>query len=856
MVMTIRNVPDVIRLGNTKEKKKYKTRLVHRLGELISLKDLREHAGGWQARCFSQLVGELYRSINVPMGGGKSLMACYLVAHELTEGQYERAIFAVPQDVIGSGFLRPAGNGAGIRFKLSKNTVVWGVGHNLIDDSDQVTNDIINFLKHDRNQATLSDRVLVCTHAALVRAFSVLTKKHQQRLLKGAHIFIDEAHHIQNSESDIGLELKNQLGELTSYMYEIGSGVTMMTATPYRGDGGGLLSPEQWAMTKSFYLPWDEYFDSLDIENLRVDYVLFDGLHYKAVESLRKRGDLTKDNRAIVYIPKTGQAFSAGTKTDDVESIAGVLWKRWRMLDLVHTEGRDERKSQLAQDPTLDVNYIMAMNMMREGANWKPADTLIIVGPRHSLTDMVQTIGRLLRDHPGKREVRVFHLLPFTFDRKKEKKYREDLNNYLKAVFCSAMVIEDVFCPVKLRFTRKKKNDKKQTVTKTLTKLREVFPDLSEQTDFRASVEFEVISQPIDEMNKKNLRALLLEVVTEELKTRGKPTVHAKAIADQLWYQFARATMRARGVDVRKINLKLLDSVKNPFEFMLQYTSGPVGQSTFAELRKAVSRGITMEDCHALAKERGGECLGPVDPKALGSLGRFWWQCGKGHRWVASYNSIQQGHWCPTCNKNKKHDLAFCQSIATEYKGKCLSVKYFNARTPMLWECEHGHRFEKPLGSITERKQWCVQCSSRPRGSLALAESLAKNNGGKCLATEWVNKKTSIPWRCSKGHEFRTSTQNVQSGKWCGKCSAKRARAVRAPEERDRICAEGKAIAEARKGKCLGIYSIYSKGSPNHLHWECSKFHEWHAPLSRVKNKGAWCPVCAGKLNSSNIIRR
>jgi hypothetical protein len=50
-------------------------------------------------------------------------------------------------------------------------------------------------------------------------------------------------------------------------------------------------------------------------------------------------------------------------------------------------------------------------------------------------------------------------------------------------------------------------------------------------------------------------------------------------------------------------------------------------------------------------------------------------------------------------------------------------------------------------------------------------------------------------------------------------------------------------LAESRGGKCLS--EEYSR-SHNKLKWQCSKGHEWEAASYSIKNQGTWCPECAG----------
>jgi superfamily II DNA or RNA helicase len=376
-----------------------------------------------QRGCFNKLKGEKFRIINMPTGSGKTIEVCCLCAYGLMKEQFDRAIVAVPQDVIASGFVDE------LVLKLPGcPEYEWDVPNNLCDISEtQVISKIIGFL-----EAPPEEPILVCTHAALVRAFEVLKVQRKEHLLQRAHLFIDEAHHIQNAETEQGIPIKNQLGVLATHAVQHDVGLTMTTATYARGDRSDILTESQYSQFRRYDYPFDEYFATLQIEYLSYDFALYDGLHHKAVARLVKDGLISKDSRVIFYVPKTGQAASLGNKTDDVEAIRGELWRSWRCLDLVHEDGRDARKQQLIDDPTLDVNAVFAMNMMEEGANWRRADTAVVIGPRYSLPGIIQKLGRLMRDYPGKKRIRLIHLLPFTFDQSKEDRYRSDLNDWLK----------------------------------------------------------------------------------------------------------------------------------------------------------------------------------------------------------------------------------------------------------------------------------------------------------------------------------------------------------------------------------------------------------------------------------------
>lgn len=55
----------------------------------------------------------------------------------------------------------------------------------------------------------------------------------------------------------------------------------------------------------------------------------------------------------------------------------------------------------------------------------------------------------------------------------------------------------------------------------------------------------------------------------------------------------------------------------------------------------------TFEHYGDVGKSRGITWVGGILPKNTGDL--TWWECEKGHRWRATYSSIQQGSGCPIC---------------------------------------------------------------------------------------------------------------------------------------------------------------------------------------------------------------
>lgn len=125
------------------------------------------------------------------------------------------------------------------------------------------------------------------------------------------------------------------------------------------------------------------------------------------------------------------------------------------------------------------------------------------------------------------------------------------------------------------------------------------------------------------------------------------------------------------------------------------------------------------------------------------------------------------------------------------------------------------------------------------RLTIEIMREVARERGGECLSNTYTNAETKLRWRCAKGHEWETMPKTVKTdGKWCPECGGKTKLTI----------GEMLRIANDRGGKCLsGTYA----GVGTKLLWQCASGHEWWARPSEIKNRGQWCPKCAGnaKLN-------
>ncbi len=178
------------------------------------------------------------------------------------------------------------------------------------------------------------------------------------------------------------------------------------------------------------------------------------------------------------------------------------------------------------------------------------------------------------------------------------------------------------------------------------------------------------------------------------------------------------------------------------------------------------------------------------------------------------------------------------RQVAQERDGTLLSKEYKNSYTPLVWQCNHGHRWEAPASSIRAGR-WCPQCAiSKTKSSLEEYQAIAEARGGRCLSETYVNAHTKLRWQCKNNHVWAAKPNNVKNGQWCRLCGTADSAAKQKLPNGLKICAT---IAESRGGKCLSSVYVNNRAP---MRWRCAAGHEWNSPLGQIQD-GSWCPTCS-----------
>jgi hypothetical protein len=177
----------------------------------------------------------------------------------------------------------------------------------------------------------------------------------------------------------------------------------------------------------------------------------------------------------------------------------------------------------------------------------------------------------------------------------------------------------------------------------------------------------------------------------------------------------------------------------------------------------------------------------------------------------------------------RKLDIDTMKVLARERGGRCISTLYVNSTHPLLWQCASGHQWSAVPASI-RKGTWCPDCAGVRRPTLEQMNEIARSRGRKCLSDRYRNSATKLEWRCSKGHEWSATALQVKKGHWCPFCAQVAHLNLQILQR----------IAALKGGYCLSLTYV---NSSHPVGWKCADGHEWVTRASSVR-AGNWCPAC------------
>jgi hypothetical protein len=576
----------------------------------------------WQKECFEKICHLRYWRVNCPTAAGKTLLILAQATYRLQQDARLRVVFSVPQTIIAAGFKSAC-------FTLpSGEEITWSLVEDYCADrpSGSVIKKFLRFLRSKGTNMPIPARSAVCTHSTLVAAY-----KRDPQAFRDLLVVVDEGHHAQCVEPTKEDQADgNSLGSLVhdaieTKRFEVG----LSTATFFRSDMTTIIPKHHLEEFAAYNMPYHRFFEEIKpFDNFKYDYVLYQDSWLAAATEL-----LAARKKTLVYIPRIACTYKGGKRqawNTVYAAIAGMpnpvvkgrdaaltLVQRkdgsWaRVVNLVDPRFRGAKKEIIRKahdNHDRDaVDVIVALGMFREGANWEFAEREIIIGPCNSLTYMVQTMGRLFRVCcPQKQIADVYHLLQYNPDEEnlpegmsaeeREAEAKEDLNNYLKAIFMS-MLVEDIVNPPRVpRFLRPR--ERKENIIggeAEPIRLLDFFGDPGVAGQFQADVRERYLewTNTRGDTTAPERRAAFDQIVAETLKDYDHDG-HTEDISECLWLLNQRRNMtlagKLQGIDVDDIDVNLIhNNEDHPFQWALDYTTGLFHNTSFLELQKRLSR--------------------------------------------------------------------------------------------------------------------------------------------------------------------------------------------------------------------------------------------------------------------------
>ena len=230
---------------------------------------------------------------------------------------------------------------------------------------------------------------------------------------------IDEFHHVS---ADI------EASRLGALLRDVMNGsdvhIVAMTGSYFRGDSVPVLSAEDEAR---FTPVTFNYYDQLNgyehLKSLGIGHHFYQGRYTDAIGEV-----FDLDKKTIIHIPNVNSGESTKDKIEEVGFIidsighvestdpdTGIISIRRADTGADPARRRPRRRhdqkkradtlhylSTVASKDRDAVDVILALGMAKEGFDWPFAEHALTVGYRASLTEVIQIIGRVTRDSPGK----------------------------------------------------------------------------------------------------------------------------------------------------------------------------------------------------------------------------------------------------------------------------------------------------------------------------------------------------------------------------------------------------------------------------------------------------------------------
>lgn len=197
--------------------------------------------------------------------------------------------------------------------------------------------------------------------------------------------------------------------------------------------------------------------------------------------------------------------------------------------------------------------------------------------------------------------------------------------------------------------------------------------------------------------------------------------------------------------------------------------------------------------------------------------------------------------------------LSRLRSIASSRGGACLEETYLGAKAPHRFRCSRGHEWSATTNNVT-RGNWCQKCAGRDRAEAnfeRIKERIRREHPqATILSEEYKDKDTPIRIRCENGHIWNARPNVISRGNWCRQCSRQRIGA----SQRCSFAEFDRLVRS--KGGTLLTPEVEYRGNKSRVEIRCAAGHQWEVTVGSVRQQDSWCPRCQRVVVTLEDVRR
>lgn len=235
----------------------------------------------------------------------------------------------------------------------------------------------------------------------------------------------------------------------------------------------------------------------------------------------------------------------------------------------------------------------------------------------------------------------------------------------------------------------------------------------------------------------------------------------------------------------------------------------------------------TSEEYYNECKEKGLDL--PIEDYVNNST-KIKHKCKQGHIYKQRPADHLHGQGCPKCKGGVSYS-------SLDYYNECKSrgldlpvEPYVNAKTKIKHICKQGHTYKQiPRNHL--QGQGCPRCSKKYSYTPKEYCDLCELKGLDLPVEDYINTKTKIKHRCSKGHIYEQTPSKHLEGRGCFICKGTK---KKTPKEYYQEC--------KLKGYDLPIEDYIN--NPTKIKHKCNKGHIYLQSPNMHLGKQQGCPIC------------